>query len=119
MPPDGWVSVRLPGQAARAVASWAVGPQLLGNLATNELTREREPVWRWPQQLGVIAGSRSVGMGRMLAELPVPNDGTVAVDETGIPGLQDEAVFDVSHLGMLLSAEVAAAVVRFLGSGRF
>jgi pimeloyl-ACP methyl ester carboxylesterase len=104
-------------RAARAVASWAVGPQLLGSLATNELTRERQPVWRGPQQLGVIAGSRSVGMGRMLAELPVPNDGTVAVDETGIPGLQDQAVFDVSHLGMLLSAEVAGAVIRFLDSG--
>ena len=106
-------------RAARAVAAWTIGPQLLGNLATTELTRERAPAWRWPQQLGVIAGSRSVGMGRMLADLPVPNDGTVAVDETHIAGQQDEAVFDVSHLGMLLSARVAGAVATFLESGRF
>lgn len=106
-------------RAARAVAAWSIGPRLLGPLAASELTRAREPVWRWPQQLGVIAGSRPVGLGRLFAGLPLPNDGTVAVDETQLAGIQDAAVFAASHLGMLLSADVAAAVARFLDSGRF
>ena len=70
-------------------------------------------------EVGVIAGSMSVGVGRVFAELPQPNDGTVCVDETGLPGATAQLVLDVSHTGMLLSSEVAAATVQFLRSGSF
>jgi len=106
-------------RTARAIASWSLGPQLLGRLAAAELTRGQRRAWRWPRELGVIAGSRSAGIGRLLTDLPAPNDGTVAVDETRVAGAKEHIVLDVSHTGMLLSAEVAAAVIAFMRGGRF
>jgi hypothetical protein len=67
----------------------------------------------------MIAGSRSAGLGRVFADLPQPNDGTVCVDETDLPGATARVVLDVSHTGMLLSQAVAAATSRFLAHGSF
>ena len=106
-------------RAATAIAAWSIGPQLLGPLAITELARARNCRWEGSRELGVIAGTRSVGLGRMFASLPVPNDGTVALDETRIAGATEHVAFDVSHIGMLLSAEVAAAVIGFIRDGRF
>jgi len=122
LPPGRVVLLGSPVQgsrAARAIAAWALGPHLLGRLAAAELTRSTPRVWRSPRELGIIAGSRSAGMGRMFAELPAPNDGTVSVDETRITGAKDHVVFDVSHTGMLLSSSVAASAAAFLSAGRF
>ncbi len=106
-------------RAARAVAAWSLGPHLLGRLAAAELTRRTPRAWRSPRELGIIAGSRSVGMGRLFAELPAPNDGTVSVDETRLTGAKEHIVHDVSHTGMLMSAVVADSLVKFLTSGSF
>jgi len=106
-------------RAARAVAAWSLGPHLLGRLAAAELTRAAARGWSSPRELGIIAGSRSAGMGRWFAELPVPNDGTVSVDETRLAGAKEHIVFDVSHTGMLFSAPIAAATIGFLRAGRF
>ena len=106
-------------RAARAVAAWSLGPHLLGQLAAAELTRREARAWRAQHELGIIAGSRSAGMGRLFADLPVPNDGTVGVDETRLTGAKEHIVLDVSHTGMLLSSSVADAVARFLGRGKF
>ena len=122
LPPGRVVLLGSPVQgsrAARAVAAWSLGPHLLGRMAAHELTRHEPRSWCALHELGVIAGSRSAGVGRLFAELPVPNDGTVALDETQIPGARDSVVFDVSHTGMLLSAQVAAAVIAFMNVGRF
>jgi pimeloyl-ACP methyl ester carboxylesterase len=106
-------------RAARAVASRWYGHAMLGPLAVAELAREREAAWQAARQVGVVAGSRSAGLGRMFADLPLPNDGTVCVDETELPGASAHLVLDVSHTGMLLSSAVAAATVQFLKSGKF
>ncbi|HEU4516698.1 MAG TPA: alpha/beta fold hydrolase [Steroidobacteraceae bacterium] len=106
-------------RAAREVASRWYGHAMLGSLAVAELARERDCAWRSARQVGVIAGSRSAGLGRMFADLPVPNDGTVCVDETELPGASARLVLDVSHTGMLLSSAVAAATVQFLVTGKF
>ena len=106
-------------QAARAVAGWSLGPHLLGRLAAAELTRREPRAWRSPRELGIIAGSRSAGMGRWFAELPAPNDGTVCVDETRLAGAKEHIVHDVSHTGMLMSAVVADSLARFLATGSF
>jgi hypothetical protein len=58
-------------------------------------------------------------MGRVFAALPEPNDGTVCVDETHLPGAKQRVVHDVSHTGMLFSAAVVDALVRFLRTGSF
>jgi len=122
LPPGRVVLLGSPVQgsrAARAIANWSLGPQLLGSLAAAELARARERHWRGPREIGLIAGSRSAGMGRVFTELPQPNDGTVCVDETCLPGATAHLVLDVSHTGMLLSGAVAASTIGFLRSGRF
>jgi pimeloyl-ACP methyl ester carboxylesterase len=106
-------------RAAREVAARWYGPAMLGPLAVAELARERDCAWQNPREIGVIAGSRSVGIGKVFADLPVPNDGTVCVDETALSGASAHLVLDVSHTGMLLSSAVAAATVQFLQSGSF
>jgi pimeloyl-ACP methyl ester carboxylesterase len=106
-------------RAAREVAARWYGATMLGPLATAELARERDCTWQSPRELGIIAGSRAVGLGRVFADLPLPNDGTVCVDETRLPGAAAHRVLDVSHTGMLMSSAVAAATIQFLASGSF
>jgi pimeloyl-ACP methyl ester carboxylesterase len=105
-------------RAARAVAQWGHGPQILGPLASVELCRVVERHWDSRRELGVIAGSRSVGLGRLFSELAEPNDGTVCVDETALPGAAAHVVLDATHTGMLMSEAVAEAVIAFLREGR-
>lgn len=105
--------------AARAVAAWPIGPRILGRLAADSLLSPRARTWKSRQSLGVIAGTLSAGFGRLVSDLPVPNDGTVAVDETRLDGMSDHLVLPVTHTGMLLSSDVANHVARFLDLGNF
>jgi pimeloyl-ACP methyl ester carboxylesterase len=77
------------------------------------------PPWSGTRPLGSIAGSFPLGVGVIAPDLARPNDGTVAVHETEFAGMTDHCVLPVSHFGMLFSASVAAACVRFLRTGRF
>jgi len=106
-------------RTARAVAEHWFGPAALGPLALGELAREREPAVPPSREVGIIAGSLPVGVGRMFSDLPLPNDGTVCVDETELPGATSRIVHDVSHTGMLFSSAVADSAVQFLASGRY
>jgi len=105
--------------AARSVASWSIGPSLIGQLALKEIVQGGPRRWDQPRDLGIIAGSTSAGLGRVVSNLPEPNDGTVAVEETYLEGMADHIVLPVTHTGMLASASVAEHVVRFLDTGRF
>jgi hypothetical protein len=67
----------------------------------------------------VIAGSRSVGLGRLVARLPVPNDGSVVVEETTVPGAHARLVLPVAHFALLLAPGVARQVAGFLRAGVF
>lgn len=106
-------------RAARALAHRWYGPPMLGPLAMAELARERDCRWNGPRELGVIAGTRAAGLGRVFADLPQPNDGTVCLDETELPGAAARVILEVSHTGMLVSREIAVATSRFLGAGSF
>lgn len=106
-------------RAATAVARWPIGPAVLGRLALQELVGSARRAWRQPRDLGVIAGSTSAGMGRFVTDLPEPNDGTVAVEETRIDGVKEHLVLPVTHTGMLFSGEVADRTARFLSAGGF
>lgn len=77
------------------------------------------PKWNDQYELGVIAGRRSVGGGRLISRLPHPNDGVVTVEETRMPGASDEIVLNVSHSGMLLSIALTRQACSFLRSGHF
>lgn len=72
-----------------------------------------------PCELGVIAGDNPLGVGRLLATLPEPHDGTVTVAETRLAAAQAHLVLPYSHFSLLLSARVADEVERFLQHGRF
>lgn len=70
-------------------------------------------------EVGVIAGDRSMGLGRLVTHLPKPNDGTIIVDETEVPGAKDSIVLHVTHSQMLFSAKVAEQAAHFLETGHF
>ena len=71
------------------------------------------------REIGMIAGAKSVGLGRMFSTLDGLNDGTVAVWETRLPGLADHAVVQSSHSGLVFSRQVAELVGNFLEGCKF
>jgi pimeloyl-ACP methyl ester carboxylesterase len=106
-------------RAAERAGRFAPIAHLMGPSVTAELLEAHERRWLHSRPLGIIAGTQPLGFGRLLAAFREPNDGTIAVSETSMPGATDHRVLPVSHLGMLVSARVAREVGRFLTSGSF
>ena len=105
--------------AAARLGTHHLGRTLLGR-SLREWMADRPDAWTGPRQLGVIAGSGRIGMGRFIApDLRRPNDGVVTVEETRVPGATDHIVLPVSHTEMLASRRVAGETARFLLHGRF
>jgi pimeloyl-ACP methyl ester carboxylesterase len=118
-----------------------LGSPLTGSRAANFLSRQDwaepifglslskgvvdEPASIWAsdvcaaRDVGVIAGSASIGLGQFVAEFEEDNDGTVAVSETKLPGARDHLIMPVSHNGMLLSGSVVDQAAAFLKRGEF
>jgi pimeloyl-ACP methyl ester carboxylesterase len=104
--------------AAQGMARFATSRELLGRTIQDWLRQPRPPI---PDgvELGVIAGDVCIGLGRLVAHLPRPNDGVVILDETHVPGAADSIVLHTSHTAMLVSPAVARAVCAFLKNGCF
>lgn len=99
--------LRTPGLAAivgRSLKEWLASPR---------------PPLPGQVEIGVLSGSRSLGLGRLIPGLPRPNDGVVSVMETRLPEARDSITLPVSHAGMLISRACADQVAAFLGSGNF
>lgn len=96
-----------------------LGRYLLGKNAEERLLIESAASWRLAQKLGIIAGTRSFGAGRLITHLPQPNDGTVSVAETKLAGMTDHCLVRTSHMGLPLSPIVAKLTVTFLRYNRF
>ena len=105
--------------AARGFARVPGASLLFGPVAQQELLGDLPHRWRHAAPVGVIAGSWSFGFGRFMGGLPVPNDGTVSVDETRLDGATAHLVLPVSHLGLLLSEAAVQSTINFLIHGRF
>ena len=103
--------------AGRRLAGHAAGRWLLG--ASAPLWCERDARWTRGERLGVIAGTRPIGLGRLLGRLTGTNDGVVTVEETTVEGMSDRISLPVGHSQMLISARVATQVVAFLADGKF
>jgi pimeloyl-ACP methyl ester carboxylesterase len=102
---------------ARNVAARALTRPLLGRSAV--LLQDGLTHWDGTAALGVVAGDVAQGMGRLFARFDDASDGTVAVEETRLPGLADHCVVHCSHTGLVFSAEAAAQAAHFLREGRF
>lgn len=77
------------------------------------------PSWKCWKDIGVIAGNFPIGLGLVAGGPELPHDGTVSVEETRLKGATDSIVMPVSHLGMLMSSQVAQQVIIFLRTGHF
>lgn len=106
-------------QAARGVSRLPFGRAILGAAVHEEIVECEYREWSGERDVGVIAGSMGLGLGRLFADLQAEHDGTVLVEETHLPGAKDHIVVSTSHTGMLLSSEVAQQTVDFLRNGCF
>jgi len=70
-------------------------------------------------EVGSIAGTRAAGIGRLILRLDGPNDGSVSVAETQVPGLADHLTLPLSHNALLFSDIAARFSIGFLRNGCF
>lgn len=105
--------------AGRRLLNMPLGRSILGRCMRESIATYGPPA-NASCEIGVIAGTGRIGLGRFFApELPQPNDGVVSVEETRVPGMRDHIVLPASHTAMLVSADVASHVCAFLGHGKF
>lgn len=122
LPPGRAVLLGTPLQGSRAaqgVARLPFGKMILGAAVHDECVEFAPREWSGPREVGIIAGSMGLGLGRLVAKLDVDNDGTVLVEETKLPGATDHIVLPVTHTGMVFSGEVAEQAMWFLKNGSF
>jgi pimeloyl-ACP methyl ester carboxylesterase len=109
----------LGSRSARILCRWGLGRRVAGRAVADALVTQGERRWDAPRELGIIAGTLPVGFGRLLLRFGEPNDGTVAVSETRLPGATAYAELPVNHMGLLWSARAAREAGSFLAHGRF
>jgi pimeloyl-ACP methyl ester carboxylesterase len=123
LPPGRAVLLGTPSQGSKAAQGVArlipFGKAILGSAVNEECVEFAPREWSGRREVGVIAGSMGMGLGRMFAQLQGDHDGTVMVEETRLPGAKDHIVVETSHTGMLFSAEVARQAAVFLRDGSF
>lgn len=104
--------------AADGLARFSIGDRVMGRTLKDWMRMPRPSIPNGVE-LGVIAGDVPFGLGRLVADLPKPNDGVVGVDETRVPGAKDSIVLRINHTGMLISPAVGRATCAFLRNGHF
>ncbi|HWK74752.1 MAG TPA: alpha/beta fold hydrolase [Povalibacter sp.] len=123
LPPGRAVLLGTPLQGSKAAKGMArmlpFGKVILGAAVNEEIIECGPRQWSGRRDVGVIAGSMGMGLGRLFAELSTDHDGTVLVEETKLPGAKDHVVLPTSHTGMLFSSEVAEQAGYFLTHGAF
>ena len=107
-------------RSARTVARNALMRRMIGPLVNSELVNDCEPrSWACQNELGLIAGTTAMGLGRLFTKFDEDFDGTVGVSETKLPGHKAHLALPVSHMGMLVNARVAKQVGAFIETGSF
>jgi pimeloyl-ACP methyl ester carboxylesterase len=120
-PPGRVVLLGTPAVGSAAAIGAARHPWIASVLgsAGEELCAQGGRRWSAGRELGVLAGTHALGLGRFLAGFAEPSDGTVAVSETRLAGASDHRAVPASHMGLLASPEVARETAHFLRHGRF
>jgi pimeloyl-ACP methyl ester carboxylesterase len=107
-------------RVAQHLSRHALWHRLMGSGVTQLLAGTPQEWSSPPREIGVICGTRSFGMGRLLYRgLPRPNDGLLTVKESAFPAAREHLVLPLSHTGLLFSREVADQVGQFLINGKF
>lgn len=110
-------------RAAAVLDTKGWGSALIGNTLKPGVVDHAAHEWAskvtGKREVGSIAGTHAMGMGRVVARFDEANDGTVAVSETMLPGVTDHVCVHTTHTGMIFSKEVADQVAGFLQNGRF
>lgn len=123
LPPGRAVLMGSPCQGSKAAQGVArvlpFGKALLGAAVHEECIDCARHEWQGQRDIGVIAGSMGMGLGRLFAHLDADHDGTVTVEETRLPGAKDHVIVSTTHTGMLFSGEVAEQAAHFLQEGEF
>lgn len=82
------------------------------------LTRGFEQ-WEGKAEVGVVAGTKPRGLGRLVAPLEGPSDGTVLVSETHLQGMKDHCQVRCGHTELVFSNEAVRQTSLFLRIGQF
>jgi pimeloyl-ACP methyl ester carboxylesterase len=106
-------------RAAQNLARLPFGKKIMGRGVREELLTERQRRWTGQRELGVIAGSVEIGLGRLVGVHGAPSDGTIFVEETRLPGILEHLVLRVSHTALPFSSTVARQTAAFLNDGSF
>jgi len=101
------------------VARLPGGRRIIGRSVIDLNARGGFSDWVSGVPAGAIAGRVPFGTGWLVGGIYEPNDGTVAVAETLVPGLSDHIVLPVTHFALPWSKRVSDQVLHFLAHGRF
>jgi hypothetical protein len=114
-----WGAPHAGSRAAARLARFALGRLILGRSIADLLANKPDGWTPPPAGLGTLAGVFPCGLGALIARLPRPHDGVVALDETRCRSAVDSVTLKVSHYTMLWSRAVADQTCAFLCHGRF
>ena len=110
-------------RAAKILGELAWAEDIIGRSLPDGVIHQAANEWAAPvarqYEIGVIAGTSPLGLGRLVADFDEDNDGTIAVSETRLDGAKDHLPMRVSHKGMLVSSDVADQAAAFLRRGEF
>jgi len=99
------------------------GQQIIGDSLRTGVVHETANKWGSHvcanRDVGIIAGTLPMGVGKLIASFDGESDGTVAVSETHLDGAKDHICMRVSHSGLVVSSDVADQAVAFLKRGEF
>ena len=104
---------------AQKIQKWAIIDSLLSQSMSNALSGKNIPDWKCNRDWGMIAGTRSQGLGIFTGGLTGINDGSVLLEETRHPRQTAHIQVNTSHTGLLFSKQVAQLCSRFLNTGTF
>ncbi len=110
-------------RAAERLGRFRWGRSLAGHSLRDGVVARPASAWAGEavsrRDVGIIAGTVPVGLGRLVASFDGEHDGTVAVEETRMPGARDHLCMPLNHTALVLSADAAAQVEAFLRRGEF
>ena len=106
-------------RAAEGVSRFRLLRPVIGPHLLREIESPLDRRWGGPVAFGSIAGTRHAGSGQLFTRFDEPHDGTVAVRETRIPGLDDHLEVAHGHMALVFARDVTDQVAHFLRHRRF